>query len=63
MFEKSPIYYILLSLIFMIIFGTVAVATWLVWLTAVPIFIKLALTALGTLMAALCVIVYTISAE
>ncbi len=63
MFENSPLYYIMLSLIFLIIFGTISVATWMVWVTAVPLFIKLALTALGSLMAALCVIIYIFSAE
>lgn len=29
MFEEPPIYYILISLIFLIVFGAVAFATWL----------------------------------
>lgn len=63
MFEEPPIYYILISLIFLIIFGSIAVATWLVWMTSVPIGIKVALTIMGVFMAAISVLLYTISAE
>lgn len=63
MFEESPLYYILISLIFLIIFGSIALATWLVWITSVPIGIKVALTIMGVFMAAISVLLYTISAE
>lgn len=63
MFEEPPIYYILISLIFLIIFGSIALATWLVWMTSVPIGIKVALTIMGVFMAAISVLLYTISAE
>lgn len=63
MFEEPPIYYILISLIFLIVFGAVAFATWLVWLTNVTLFVKLVVTAIGALFAAMTVILYTISAE
>lgn len=32
MFEEPPIYYILISLIFLIVFGAISFATWMVWL-------------------------------
>lgn len=63
MFEKPPIYYILISLIFLIVFGAISFATWLVWLTNVAFFVKLVITAIGFLFAAFTVILYTISAE
>ena len=63
MFEESPLYYILLSLIFLIIFGSIAIATWLVWMTSVSIVIKVAFTIGGTIMAAISVLLYTVSAE
>lgn len=63
MFEEPPIYYILISLIFLIVFGTIAFATWLVWLTNVTFFVKLVITAIGVLFAAMAVILYTISAD
>lgn len=63
MFEEPPIYYILISLIFLIVFGAIAFATWLVWLTNVALFVKLVITAIGALFAAMTVILYTISAE
>lgn len=63
MFEESPIYYILISLIFLIIFGAVVFATWLVWLTPISFMAKLVMTAIGVLLCAITVILYTISAE
>ena len=63
MFEESPIYYILISIIFLIVFGAISFATWLVWLTNVAFFVKLVITAIGFLFAAMTVILYTISAE
>ena len=63
MFEEPPIYYILISLIFLIIFGSIALATWLVWMTSVSIVIKVALTVGGVVLAAISVLLYTISAE
>lgn len=63
MFEEPPIYYILISLIFLIIFGAISFATWLVWLTNVALFAKLVITAIGALFAAMTVILYTISAD
>lgn len=63
MFEEPPIYYILISLIFLIVFGAISFATWLVWLTNVAFFVKLVITAIGFLLCAMAVILYTISAE
>lgn len=63
MFEEPPIYYILISLIFLIFFGAISFATWLIWLTNVAFFVKLVITAIGFLFAAFTVILYTISAE
>ena len=63
MFEEPPIYYILIGLIFLIVFGTISFATWLVWLTNVAFFVKLVITAIGVLFAAMTVILYMISAE
>lgn len=59
MFEEPPIYYILISLIFF----AISFATWLVWLTNVSLFVKLVITAIGALFAAMTVILYMISAE
>lgn len=63
MFEEPPIYYILISLIFLIVFGAISFATWLVWLTNVAFFAKLVMTAIGFLLCAITVILYTISAD
>ena len=63
MFEEPPIYYILISLIFLIVFGAVAFAIWLVWLTPISFMAKLVMTAIGFLLCAITVILYTISAE
>lgn len=63
MFEEPPIYYILISLIFLIVFGAISFATWMVWLTSITFFAKLVITAIGFLLCAMTVILYTISAE
>lgn len=63
MFEEPPIYYILISLIFLIVFGAISMATWMVWLTSISFFAKLVVTAIGFLLCAITVILYTISAE
>lgn len=63
MFEEPPIYYILISLIFLIVFGAISMATWMVWLTSISFFAKLIVTAIGFLLCAMTVILYTISAE
>ena len=63
MFEEPPIYYILISLIFLIVFGAISFATWLVWLTNVAFVAKLVMTAIGFLLYAMTVILYTISAD
>ena len=63
MFEEPPIYYILISLIFLIVFGAISFATWMVWLTSITLFAKLVVTAIGFLLCAMTVILYTISAE
>lgn len=63
MFEESPIYYILISLIFLIIFGSIAMATWMVWLTAVHIAVKVGITIGGVLLAAFTILFYIASAE
>lgn len=63
MFEEPPIYYILISLIFLIVFGAISMATWMVWLTSIAFFAKLVATAIGFLLCAMTVILYTISAE
>lgn len=63
MFEEPPIYYILISLIFLIVFGAISMATWMVWLTSIAFFAKLVVTTIGFLLAAMTVILYTISAE
>lgn len=63
MFEEPPIYYILISLIFLIVFGAISMATWMVWLTSITFFAKLVVTAIGFLLCAMTVILYTISAD
>ena len=63
MFEESPLYYIFISLVFLIVFGALAMATWLVWMSAVPFFVKLVMTALTALLAVVMLIIYTLSAE
>lgn len=63
MFEEPPIYYILISLIFLIVFGAISFATWMVWLTSITFFAKLVVTSIGFLLAAMTVILYTISAD
>lgn len=63
MFEEPPIYYILISLIFLIVFGAISFATWMVWLTSLSFFAKLVVTAIGFLLCAMTVILYTISAD
>lgn len=63
MFEEPPIYYILISLIFLIVFGAISFATWLVWLTPISFMAKLVMTAIGFLLCAMTVILYTISAD
>lgn len=63
MFEEPTIYYILISLIFLIVFFAISFATWLVWLTNVAFFVKLVITAIGALFAVMTVILYTISAD
>ena len=63
MFEEPPIYYILISLIFLIVFGAISFATWMVWLTSISFFAKLVITAIGFLLCAMTVILYTISAD
>lgn len=63
MFEEPPIYYILISLIFLIVFFAISFATWMVWLTSITFFAKLVVTAIGFLLCAMTVILYTISAE
>lgn len=63
MFDEPPIYYILISLIFLIVFFAISFAIWLVWLTNIAFFVKLVITAIGALFAAITVILYTISAD
>nr|DAK29170.1 MAG TPA: hypothetical protein [Caudoviricetes sp.] len=63
MFEEPPIYYILISLVFLIVFGAISFATWMVWLTSIAFFAKLVVTAIGFLLCAMTVILYTISAD
>lgn len=63
MFEESPLYYIFISLVFLIVFGALAMVTWLVWVSAVPFFIKLVITALTALLAAVMLIIYTLLVE
>lgn len=63
MFEEPFIYYILVSLIFLIIFGSIAMATWMVWLTAVHIAVKVGITIGGVLIAAFTILFYVASVE
>lgn len=63
MFEEPPIYYILISLIFLIVFGSVAFATWMVWLTAAPFIVKLCITAAGFFYCAAAAILYTVTVD
>lgn len=63
MFENTPLYYILISLVFLIIFSALAIVTWLVWLSAAPFFVKMVLTTMSALLTAIMVIIYTLSAE
>lgn len=63
MFEDSPLYYICISLIFLIIFGSVAFATWMVWLTAAPLIFKLCITAAGFFSCVAVVILYTVMVD
>lgn len=63
MFDESPLYYIFISLIFLTIFGSIAAATWLVWLTPVPVFLKAILTILGTGLGLISIALYTLSAD
>lgn len=63
MFEEPPIYYILISLIFLTIFGSIAAATWLVWLTPVPVLLKAILTILGAGLGLISIALYTLSAD
>ena len=63
MFEEPPIYYILVILIFLIIFGSIAMATWMVWLTAVHIAVKVGITIGGVLLAAFIILFYVASVE
>lgn len=63
MFEEPPIYYILISLIFLIVFGAISMATWMVWLTPISFIAKLVMTAIGFLLCTITVILYTISAD
>lgn len=63
MFEESPLYYICISLIFLTIFGSIAVATWLVWLTPVPILLKAILTIIGAGLGLISIVLYTLSAD
>ena len=63
MFEKNPFYYILISLIFLIVFGSVAFVTWMVWLTTAPFFVKMGITAAGFFVSAATVILYTVTVD
>lgn len=63
MFEESPLYYICISLMFLTIFGSIAVATWLVWLTPVPILLKAILTIIGAGLGLISIVLYTLSAD
>ena len=63
MFEESPLYYICISLMFLTIFGSIAVATWLVWLTPVPVLLKAILTILGACLGLISIALYTLSAD
>lgn len=63
MFDESPLYYILISLIFLTIFGSIVAATWLVWLTPVPVLLKAVLTILGACLGLISIALYTLSAD
>lgn len=63
MFEESPLYYLCISLIFLTIFGSIAAATWLVWLAPVPVLFKAILTLLGTSLGLISIVLYTLSAD
>ena len=63
MFEESPLYYICISLIFLTIFGSIAAATWIVWLTPVPVLLKAMLTILGAGLGLISIALYTLSAD
>lgn len=63
MFKESPLYYICISLIFLVIFGSIAAATWLVWLTLVPVLLKVILTILGGCLGLISIILYICSAD
>lgn len=63
MFEESPLYYICISLMFLTIFGSIATATWLVWLTPVPILLKAILTIIGAGIGLISIVLYTLSAD
>lgn len=63
MFEESPLYYICISLMFLTIFGSIAVATWLVWLTPVPILLKAILTIIGAGLGLISIVLYILSAD
>lgn len=63
MFEESPLYYICISLIFLTIFGSIVAATWLVWLTPVPVLLKAFLTILGAGLGLISIALYTLSAD
>lgn len=63
MFEEPPIYYILISLIFLIVFGAISFTTWLVWLTPVPILLKAVLTILGAGLGLISLAIYALSSD
>lgn len=63
MFDESPLHYIFISLIFLTIFGSIVAATWLVWLTPVPVLLKAILTVLGTSLGLISIALYTLSAD
>lgn len=63
MFDESPLYYVFISLIFLTIFGSIAAATWLVWITPVPVLLKAVLTILGAGLGLISIALYTLSAD
>lgn len=63
MFEESPLYYICISLMFLTIFGSIAAATWLVWLTPVPILLKAILTIIGAGLGLISIVLYILSED
>lgn len=63
MFDESPLYYILISIIFLVIFGSIAVATWLVWLAPVPVLLKAILTIIGAGLWLISIALYILSAD